>query len=127
MTAKELFKVAFLYHAAEQGLTPAQMREKISSARDEIEKSAGVEQALANMFSTGASWGIPLAVVGPPLAGAVGGAALAKLRDADNEDVEDYKRRELVGTLKDQAHELMTNTALRDFAAKQKVRTRPIL
>jgi hypothetical protein len=86
VTNEEAFRLGFLAHCAEVGLSPEQV----------AEKSAFAKQA---SFGSAVGWGLGAAGAGlalaPPALGYLGGYTLARA-DADDINPEDVKKQELI-------------------------------
>ena len=102
MNPKEAFKVGFLHKCAEDGLTPAQTFKRARTATTMMKTSGALSEILRGLFGAGGSaasgaWrvGAPLALLGPPAAGALGGYGLSQLGE-ETFDAEEAKKRELV-------------------------------
>lgn len=99
MDDRQHFKAAFIARCIDAGFTtPEQITALVKSA---MEKQAipVISQALdlgKSLISTGASWAVPLALAGPPLAGAAAGHLAAKATDVDDFDVDEAKRQEVI-------------------------------
>lgn len=121
LSAREAFKVGFLAKCAEDGLTVDQIRARVKAAYDA--GSEGLQKG-ADSFSpgkfmaglgSGAAYYGGLGLLAAPLAaGALGGYGLARLNDADDTDVDDVKRQELIDEYRRQSHRLRMESALRE-------------
>jgi hypothetical protein len=90
MTNEEAYKFGFLLRCAEEGLSPDQINERVKQAA--LQKSAYPgENFVKSLLSLG-KLGL---FAGPPVAGVVGGYALAKSRN-DEIDPAEAKKRELI-------------------------------
>lgn len=94
MTPKEAFKIGFLEKCAADGLTPEETLLRIQHAKFMI-KSADFATAIGNFMGNMGSAALPFILLGPPLAGAVGGALLAKAPN-DAFDKKELRKRELI-------------------------------
>jgi len=100
MTPKEAFKIGFLEKCAADGLSKAETLERIQHATfmcktAHMTKSADPISAIANLFGRLGSAALPLALLAPPIAGAAGGALLAKAPD-DAYDKSEARKKELI-------------------------------
>lgn len=117
MDGRQAFKVAFLARCVHEGLKPDEVLQRVKQQREKIAVlgelvgfgtnalGKGVD-ALSRLGSTALSWGIPLAVAAPPVAGALAGYSVAKAQDIDDTDVDELKRQELIRELKMRADSL---------------------
>jgi len=96
MTPKEAFKVGFMHKCAADGLTPEQTMERIRHAK--FMMKAAQTPILSDLVSAGGTamkWGIPLALLAPPVAGLGAGYTLAKMRDETFDKDEAMKKEEI--------------------------------
>lgn len=114
LTPQEAFKVGFLARCARQGMTPDQMLKTAQDALAAFEKRAVLGtvlgkslDALKGLAGGALNYGVPAAVVAPPLLGALGGYGLAKATDVDDTDVAAIKNRELIDEYRRNADELV--------------------
>ena len=106
MSPREAFKFGFLARCAEEGLTEAQVQERVKTAALRKQALPGVSDLLG-----AAGWlagtGAATAVLGGGLTGRVAGHTLARLQDPGY-DADAIKRQELMsayGTLADELDE----------------------
>jgi len=102
MNVKEAFKLGFLSRCADEGLTPDETRARIRDAHAYIKQANPFGDAydafkgvVGSGLSTAAGIAKPLAIAGPPLAGAGVGYALAKANE-EEVDPEEAKKQELL-------------------------------
>lgn len=129
LTAHEAFKCGFLSRCIEDGLAPEEIARSVKVACDLLEKEAVVGSLLSSVAELGkgavgaaAHYGIPAAIVAPPLLGAAGAYGLAKMTDIDDRDVEDVKNREVIDEYARQTDKLKRLKAVKDYM-KSKQRT----
>lgn len=122
LTPREAFKVGFLSRCVEEGLDADQIRERVKSALDKLAfeiPGADVPGKLVDFAKgvglTGLSWGLPLALAGPPIVGGLGGYALAKATDVGDADAGEIKKRELVDEYRRQTDQLNRETQVRNY------------
>lgn len=126
--ARKDFKLGFLAKCAAEGLTPDEILERVQIAEAELTKAAsvlgtGLEKvydAGKGVASTMYGLGMPLALAGPPIAGAMAGYGLAKATDIDNTDVGDIQDQEVVDEYRRQAAHLKRQTAARQYQAARR-------
>lgn len=116
---RQAFKAGFLARCADAGLTSA---ETAALAKAAAAKDASFWDALGRFGQTGAVLGGTVALGAPVVAGALGGAGLAQLGDADDTDVADVKQRELVDEYTRQAADLKRAKAVRDYLRARRAR-----
>lgn len=133
LTAQEAFKVGFLGRCIEQGLSPEATLAAVKTASD-LFKRASVSglfgTALDKTFDLGKGmlhYGLPAALVAPPILGGLAGYGLARATDIDDTDVAEIKNRELVDELHRQTERLRRQKLLRTARAKTQPTTRPLL
>lgn len=125
LTSKEAFMAGFVARCINDGLPAESIPGCAKAAEDKV---AGiVSTALGKLFDvakgvgTGAvNWGIPLALVAPPVAGAVGGYGLARLSDMDDTDVAEIQDQEVLDEYKRQTEKLRRQKAVRDYQRARK-------
>lgn len=128
LSAHEAFKVGFLARCVEDGLLPEQIEASAKVAADLMEKQAVIGPILSGAAEIGkgalgtvANYGLPTAIVAPPLLGGLLGYGLAKATDIDDRDVEDVKNREVIDEYNRQTEKLQRQKAVRDYLkSKQK-------
>jgi hypothetical protein len=104
-------------------MTPPEILTTVKQAQDLMQKRASLLGSLTDsalgaaggIGKTMLSYGIPAAVLAPPLLGGIAGAGLAKLTDIDDTDVNEIKSRELVDEYKRQAERLKRQRAIRQY------------
>ncbi len=103
LTPQEAFKVGFLAKCAADGLTPDQTLAAVKSAADLFSKEAVVGTLLGKGIDVAkgvggglARFGLPLALVAPPIVGGMAGYGLAKATDIGETDVAELKDQELI-------------------------------
>ena len=107
LTRRQAFKVAFLQRCADEGLSIDETLLLAEQANAAIEKAAGVKQAGPVMDAVGKlsdlamwggdkilSYGLPAALIAPPVLGALGGYGAAELTGGSDESPEDIKTQE---------------------------------
>lgn len=117
LTPREAFKVGFLARCAEEGLSPAQIQDRVKLARD---KFAGVLDSLGHAAGSVFSTGAPLALIAPPALGAIAGYGLSRATDIDDTDVDEIKNNELLDTYANETAKLRRQKAVRDFKSQAK-------
>jgi hypothetical protein len=143
LTPQEAFKFGFLARCVEERLAPEDMLAAVKVANDMLEKRANIFPAVGAAVSGGfglgtkaldvartagesaMTYGAPLALFGPPAAGAAAGYGLAKLTDIDDTDVDEVKRQETIDELKLQADRLRRQKAVRDYQRLRQRSGRP--
>ncbi len=131
MTAQDAFKLGFLSRCVEDRVPPAQMLERAKQACDLL-KQASVTGLLGGLLNKGVDvaqgvgsaalgYGVPAAIVAPPVLGGLAGYGLARATDIDDTDVAEIKDREVLDAYQRQAHKLRWEKAVRDY---HKARTR---
>ena len=125
MTEREQFKFDFMAACIDRGLTTPQAMLPLAKAA--MEKQAlglstlwnavtGTAGAAKDVASTGLSWGLPLALAAPPIAGYVGGNLAARATDIDDFDVDEAKQQELINEYHRQAERAKRQGLLRRLA-----------
>lgn len=135
LTPQEAFKVGFLARCASDGLSAEQIARSCKVAADLMRKQAifGAETAGAiagkGMEALGglAHYGIPAALIAPPVLGGLAGYGLAKATDVDDTDVEDIKNQEVMKELRLQADKLRNQTAVREYTQRVTRTGRPFM
>lgn len=135
LTPQEAFKVGFLSRCAEEGLSADETARCCKVAADLMRKQAifGTETvgALAGKgleaLGGAAHYGIPAALVAPPLLGGLAGYGLAKATDIDDTDVEDIKNQEVMKELRLQADKLRNQTNVRNYTRQMTRTGRPFM
>lgn len=61
------------------------------------------------------SWGVPIALVAPPIAGAALGATVASASDVDNMTPNEYLKEDLINTLDEETQQLIRNKAINEY------------
>lgn len=124
LTSREAFKCGFLARCAEDGLSPEGMLRRAKAAREKvavlgtlINKTVDVGKGVVD---ASLGWGIPLALAAPPILGGIGGAALAKATDIDDQDVEDIKDKELLDEYRRQTAQLRRHRLVRDYQDRKR-------
>lgn len=137
MNDRESFKFNFMARCIDNGLTtPAEMLTAVKQASASLEKKSdeggigeyltlgalghglkGIGEGVGHIGSTMLSWGIPLALAAPPVAGAVAGHLMAKSQDVDDFDVDDAKNEELIDTYGREAAKLRRQGLIRRHLA----------
>ena len=126
LSARDAFKVGFLARCAADGLSSAQITERVKLAFDlpglstlntVIGKTMDAGQGLGN-FAVG--WGAPAAALAPVAVGGMAGYGLAKATDIDDTDVADIKDQEVLNEYRRQTQHLLRQRAARDYAAQRK-------
>ena len=122
LSTRDSFKVGFLSRCVEEGIAPEDIGaviEKTSAALDKVLEKQGHVVKDANLLDSltkvpgalldiagrvagpvigaATSYGIPLALLAPPLAGGVAGYGLARMGDVSDEDVEAIRVKESGG------------------------------
>lgn len=94
LTAKEAFKVGFLSRCADMGLNDEETHELVKKALDlGIGSALG---ALGTLAEKPLSFGLTAAMIAPPAIGAGMGYGLSQLTDADDTDVDELRKSELI-------------------------------
>ena len=91
MTPAEAFKVGFLRQCAKDGCSPAQLKSRIKTANAMLKQGNALQDLLKRIFGAGQ---VAL-FAGPPIAGALGGYALARANNDDFDPEEAKKQEEL--------------------------------
>jgi hypothetical protein len=76
-----------------------------------------VASALTAVGRTAFNWGLPLAIAAPPILGYVGGQLAANATDADDIDVDEVKRLELIDEYKRQTQKTTRSGQVRKLRA----------
>lgn len=119
MDARDAFKLGFLARCAHEGLSESQTQARLKTA---FEKTA----ILGTLIGKGADaatsitgqllrFGLPLALLGPPIAGGLAGYGLAKATDVDDTDIADIKDKEVLDEYRRQTETLQRQRASRDY------------
>ena len=126
----ESFKVGFINRCVEDGLSTEEALFRVKSASDQldaVEKQAGF---LGGMASGGADLAqyigtkaLLAGLVVPPVLGGLAGYSHAKLTDVDDDDVDDFKKQELIDEFKRQSEKLRHSQALRAYKDRRKKRS----
>lgn len=100
ITPREAFRIGFLKRCVDDGLTPAETRDRVEKAAAFLEKQATgpVELAggaLNKMLGSAMTYGIAL-----PVAAGVGGGYLANKLTEDDLDEDDVRKQELIDELR---------------------------
>lgn len=136
MTEQEAFKIGFLLFCADAGMSPAQTAEHIEKAAGMHKRAAGVGETASNFvsgvgsgigtavataaggLSEAAKWllgNAKLSLIGGPLAGLLGGYALANMND-DTFDVDEAKKQEEIAEYRRAIDQLSRSNRLRAVA-----------
>ena len=110
MTPAEAFKIGFLRECARDGCSPEQVQARVKTA-DAMIKAGSITGTLGDMLKQIFTAGKYTAAVGPPVAGALGGWALARAKN-DDFDPEEAKRREELAEYYRATDMLRQNSAL---------------
>lgn len=86
--------------------TPGAMVQRIQAASGR-EKQSSATKPLADLVGTSLRWAIPLGLALPPVAGYVGGNLLARATDVDEEDVDDFRKQEIINEYRRQTTKLL--------------------
>ena len=134
LTPQEAFKVGFLARCVEDGLNPAQMLAAVKQASDMLEKRAFVGTLLGKgvdvVRGVGkgiAGYGVPLALVAPPVIGGLAGYGLARATDIDDTDVDEVKDREVIEEYRRQTEGLARHKAMKEHRRPTRPLGRPLL
>lgn len=122
LTPRDSFKAGFLERCARDGLTPEQMLAAVGTAAAALEKTAVLGALLGKGLDLGAhagktmlGYGLPAALIAPPVLGGLAGYGLAKATDVDDTDVDEIKNRELVEEYRRQADRMKRQKAVRAY------------
>lgn len=132
----ESFKAGFLTRCVEEGLSTDEALSRVKSASDRLdamEKQAinpvyGVAKDVGG-FASGlvsplvkkiTDLGLGAAILGPPAIGGLAGYGVSRLKDVDEEDVDDIKKQELIDEYRRQAEKLKQSKALRAYRDRRK-------
>lgn len=137
LSPRDQFKVAFLEKCAEEGLTPDEILEKVKTAQSRVKQAeTDILKTLATLGSSALTGvgdaiqniGIPAALMAPPIAGALGGRALAKLQEPTDDNVKDIQHEELMHEYRRQIKQLEREKSLRQYREQDSGRGgRPML
>lgn len=134
LTAQDAFKAGYLARCVEDGLSPDEIAGSVKVASDLLEKQGLLDKLLGSALDVGkgvagtaAHYGIPAAILAPPILGAAGGYGLAKLTDIDDRDVADIKDREVIDEYHRQTEKLQRRKAVRDFLKNRQTSGRMFL
>ena len=137
LSPRDQFKVAFLEKCAEEGLTPDEILEKVKTAQSRVKHAEDsifkTLMGLGGSTLTGAGTalqnvGLPLALMAPPVVGALGGRALAKLQEPTDDTVKDIQHEELMSEYRRQIKQLEREKNLRQYREQDSGRGgRPML
>lgn len=140
LTSRQRFKFAFLRACAERGMDLEQtlhvatqaLRSKQAEGETGVVGSAvgAAKDTLLSPLTLGGkviSHGWPWALAIPPALGAVGGLALAKATDFNDESPEESKAQELIDEYRRYAERANYNTQLRRLKQTTPRRGRPLL
>ena len=123
MTAAEAFRLGFFERCAAAGMDPDTMLRTIEKAAALLEtydptKHAALQDIPAQLASSVAGWGIPVALGAPWLVGGMAGYGAGRLMDISDREVDELKHRRLMAEYARQ-QELAEQTAqAREMAAK---------
>ena len=129
LTPAQEFKLGFLSRCVSEGLDEPQML-KAAAAANELLKTAFIDSligAARSGIGTMASYGLPVALLAPPLIGGAAGYGLAKATDIGDRDVDDIKNDELIDELDRQAEKLKQHRTQRDANSVPSRATRPLM
>lgn len=123
LTSREAFKVGFLGQCAEAGMTPDEILAAVKTARDKLAGIGSVIDNISNkawdlgkgIGSTAVGWGIPAALIGPPVVGGALGYGLARASDIDDTDVDDITDNELLDEYQRQTDKLHRQREARKY------------
>ena len=124
MDARMAFKQGFISHCIEQGLTTApEMSAQLEKLANGVSPLVftGVESlkelwdSTKGVLGTGLSWGVPLALAAPPVAGAVAGTMASRATDVGDFDVAEAKQQEIVDEYRRQAARAKRQGALHRY------------
>jgi hypothetical protein len=144
LSTRDSFKVGFLSRCVEEGIAPEDIGaviEKTSAALDKVLEKQGHVVKDANLLDSltkvpgalldiagrvagpvigaATSYGIPLALLAPPLAGGVAGYGLARMGDVSDEDVEAIRVKELINEYRLQADKAERDNRVRAYRKKR--------
>lgn len=124
LTPREAFKVGFLSRCVEDGLTLEQAHERVKIASEKLAGLTDIPGKILDLgkpvVSSALSWGIPLGLAAPPIAGGIAGYMAAKGTDIDDTDVAEVKRRELIEEYKRQTAKLIRDRQAREYRKDRK-------
>jgi hypothetical protein len=133
LTEEQAFKVGFLKHCAEAGLTMEETKQRVKLAIHQLHEKQALLPLIAGLGG-GAAWlgdkalslgsaltpplisGLTMAgIAAPVLAGGLGGLALAKATGGGKEIVDDAKQDEIIGEYERLADEARRRTRLKQL------------
>lgn len=132
LSARDAFKVGFLARCAAEGIRTEEIGPLVKQAEEKLagvlgalgagaSRIGGKGLALGGAALSGlAGWGVPLALLAPPAAGAAAGYGLARMTDIDDTDVNEIKDQELLEEYRRQTEALNRESAMRRFARQRK-------
>lgn len=119
LTAREAFKVGFLKRCAFDGLSPEQTAQSVKMAAEKLsfiggllDKGWDVAKGVGN---AALSYGVPLALAAPPVAGGLAGYGLAKATDWDDTDIQDVQDGEILDELRRHTEDLKRRRQVMDY------------
>jgi hypothetical protein len=137
LSPRDQFKVAFLEKCAKEGLTPDEILTRVKIAQDRVKQAeTDILKTLATFGSSALTGvgdaiqniGIPAALMAPPIVGALGGRALAKLQEPTDDNVKDIQHEELMSEYRRQIKQLAREKNLRQYREQDSGRGgRPML
>ena len=126
----ESFKVGFINRCVEDGLSTEEALFRVKSASDQldaVEKQAGTFGDIvgggADLAQYIGNKALLAGLVVPPVLGGLAGYSHAKLTDVDDDDVDDFKKQELIDEFKRQSEKLRHSQALRAYKDRRKKRS----
>lgn len=116
LTPRQAFKVGFLRQCANQGLTSEETHARVKQAvalvksgdwSDVFTRPVNTAWDVAGSTAKGlGNIGLSAMLLGPPALGAAAGAAYTKMTDADQSDVDEVKKRELIAEYRRQVEKI---------------------
>lgn len=138
MNAQDAFKAGFLSRCVENNLGASEMLERIKEAEAMLDKVAnpldwpgdivgGAWNLAKSVGEKALTYGVPTAILAPPILGGLAGAGLAKATDISDTDVDDIKDKEVIDEYRRQADRLRRVQAVRALQRGPQRSRRPLM